>query len=605
MKTFTAIARKLTLYVVSAILVGSVPMMALAEEVAPVEEDPGYVYDAATGHWSSNKYLYDPVTNTYIENTGSSSTNTVEGGAAGTISDTGSDSTNQIQNAGEATTDATITNDTQVDHNVTGTSDSGDATVQSNTVAGNATSGDAAAIATIMNNLNSSSVLSGQPYAFTQNVYGDVYGDIELAPDLLKAMSQQTAQQPANSTLNYNVLNNNTLNNTVDLGAYSGDASVLDNTRAGSATSGNATAVANVLNIINSVIAANGSFVGTINIYGNLNGDILLNREGSPALITSNAATNPLTNGSLIANNTNLTEIVNNIDLNASTGQANVANNTNAGDATSGDAKTNLVVMNLLNQQVNAKNALLVFVNVLGKWVGIIVDAPTGATAAVLGDDVTSYLIAQTGPQSNNQVTGGTTSDTTIDASTTNKITNNLSVNAHSGDATVAGNTVAGNATSGNATASANVMNMVSSAFHLSDWFGVLFINVFGSWEGSFGIDTENGNKPTVAATPQAPGGAPAPSVPAQVFRFIAHDMWTGAATGSNETQSSDEQMNPAAILAATDTFSSSPTSTETSDTPTTLSVPAAVGILAGLLLGITLAVRLIGFIRGRYANFA
>jgi len=32
------------------------------------------------------------------------------------------------------------------------------------------------------------------------------------------------------------------------------------------------------------------------------------------------------------------------------------------------------------------------------------------------------------------------------------------------------------------------------SQFGMTDWFGVLFINVFQSWHGSFGIDTAYGN---------------------------------------------------------------------------------------------------------------
>src|SRR5690606_26762954 len=81
--------------------------------------------------------------------------------------------------------------------------------------------------------------------------------------------------------------------------------------------------------------------------------------------------------------------IVNNINTAAASGNANVSNNTQAGNATTGDAQTNVTILNLTGRNVVAANSLLVFVNVLGEWVGVIVDAPAGSTSAALGTGVT------------------------------------------------------------------------------------------------------------------------------------------------------------------------------------------------------------------------
>ncbi len=388
-----------------------------------------------------------------------------------------------------------------------------------------------------------------------------------------------------------NVVDKNAINNKVNLGAETGNASVVNNTKAGGATSGNATAIANVLNIINSVIAANGSFVGTINIHGNLDGDILLNKQGSPSLIASNADSNPMSQGNLIANANNLTNIINDIELDATTGTAKVDGNTNAGSAKSGTADTNLVIMNLAGRSVTAKNSLLVFVNVLGKWVGIIVDAPTGATAAVLGDDVTSNLVA------------ATEGNATINADSQNQITNNIKVGAHSGDATVSGNTNAGDATTGNASASATVLNMANSAFNVSDWFGVLFINVLGSWYGSFGVDTPQGDE-VAASSPPPTSEQPAAesaSAPAQVFSFIAHNISGSGDQESNVTNESETTQEPSqtAVLAASDQVASAPVSAPEQG-PATISAPIAIAILAGVTAGAALIIRLIGAVRAR-----
>ena len=139
--------------------------------------------------------------------------------------------------------------------------------------------------------------------------------------------------------------------------------------------------------------------------------------------------------------------------------------------------------------------------NVLGEWVGMIVNAPAGATAAQLAGGVSQ----------SNQVQ----SDIQGTSKTNNLIDNTVNVNAVSGDASISRNTKAGNAASGDADAAVNLLNIASSQMSFADWLGILFINVFGTWNGSFGIDTSAGT-PTPAASNRGNSVAAA----AQVFRF-------------------------------------------------------------------------------------
>jgi len=132
-------------------------------------------------------------------------------------------------------------------------------------------------------------------------------------------------------------------------------------------------------------------------------------------------------------------------------------------------------------RQIVGQNALLVFVNVLGKWVGFLVDAPGGSTAAIYGGNIAENYLSQSG-------------DFDYDVDTNATITNNINLSALTGDAEVSENTYGGNATSGSADASVNVSNIVGSNFSLAGWFGLLFINIMGDWFGSFGINTQYGN---------------------------------------------------------------------------------------------------------------
>jgi hypothetical protein len=238
----------------------------------------------------------------------------------------------------------------------------------------------------------------------------------------------------------------------------------------------------------------------------------LIPPELTQTLLAANAVgtldTSKIDNSSVLGSFTNNQTIANNVNLDATSGGATVSNNTSAGSATTGSAQTNLTVLNLTGRQIIGKDALLVFVNVLGKWVGMIVNAPTGSTSAALG--------------------GGITGDTNLALNSTGNqaITNNLNVGAHTGNALVDSNTSAGNATSGDAKAAVNLANINGSQFSLSDWFGVLFINVFGTWNGSFGINTVAGTIPvvptqaTVAAAAAAHESTPTVSS-VRAFRFI------------------------------------------------------------------------------------
>lgn len=522
------------------LLTGSYPVATFAQ-VAPetttatptVAPEPTYTYDAATGRWNTDGWKFDATSGQYaatvppvapvapVVTTAATlnpvTANPVAGTTAtpvDTTAKTPSGATSTLNGTVDINANTDVKNNNLITNNAGATSLSGDAAVVLNTDAGNAASGNATATQTIMNTINSSmGAGAGGVANFVADISGDVHGDILLYPMILAALLAQSALSPAtvnqtaNITATTNVDTNNQIINNVDLAATSGAATVASNTTAGNATSGAANTVANVMNIINSIVAANQSFIGMINIYGNLDGDILISPDFMAQLLASNngSTVNQTVNAALNVNAQDTQTIANNVNLSAASGAATVANNTAAGSATTGSANTNLVILNMTGHEIVANNSLLVFVNVLGRWVGLIVDAPAGATAAAVGNGVNQNTVLNL--------------DGTLSTQNNAQITNNINLVSQSGDATVANNTQAGNATSGNATASANILNMATSSLDLSGWFGVLFINVFGSWLGSFGIDTSAGNQQPIASGGQ--GSAKSPTASPQVARFV------------------------------------------------------------------------------------
>lgn len=559
---------------------------------------PDYSYDCTTGKWTMTSWDYDAATGQYnddrvtasapagattdcpVTSSGSStggsspaSTTPPSGSNASPTpnnsSASGGTSTNLAANgvanpSGGSSNTTTSSNGTTYVNNgttavntntITGVATSGNAVVLGNTTGGDAASGDVQDEANIINMLQSTSNALGtgsNVITFTDNINGDVDGDLLLDPASLGVVQPASLNNNSTAATNNVTINNSTdatMNDNINLAAQSGDATVADNTAGGNAITGNAQAIADVVNMLNSAVSAGQSFIGVININGNLNGDILLPPDFVNQLLADNVPTvnvtvpgssntgDTNTSTNTTVNNTNKEGINNQVNSNSSSGQATVSGNTAAGGATSGQATTSVTAFNLTGSNVIGANDLLVFVNVLGNWVGMIMNAPAGATAAELGGGI-------------NSATTTAASNTNVNNNTDEQINNNITVGAQSGNATVSHNTKGGDATTGNASTAVNLLNVEGSTLSLSNWFGILFINVFGSWDGSFGVNTAAGDPPgATSATSVTPAEASVILSHNPVFGFVTH---SAPASGS-----STPNTDPA------------PTSTSTTSIPT------------------------------------
>lgn len=400
-----------------------------------------------------------------------------------------------------AETDAALSN--VIDSDAT----SGDASAHQNTTVGNVTTGNAAALATIVNLLQSNVNFNGsQPITFVHDITGTVSGDLLVDPAVIAALGTNAplfGDTAANSTIDTST--QATITNAININAASGNANATQNTTAGNVQSGNANAVANVVNLINSSVAAGQSFIGMINIYGSLQGNILV-PEAFVNSVLGVGANAPNTNGTIVTTDNNAT-VTNNITTTAVSGTAAATDNSHTGSVGSGQANTNVTILNLTSNQTVGKNALLVFVNVLGNWVGLILDAPAGTTSASLG--------------SSGLVQNSTGNPDVLNSENNYQITNAITTTAQSGNAGATENTTVGNVHSGDTSASVNLLNILNSQISLSDWFGVLFINVFGTWNGNFGVQTATITPPNNGGSGGSSnsGGNGENSQPA--FRFV------------------------------------------------------------------------------------
>lgn len=478
-----------------------------------------YTCDTTTWQWATKVWVYDPAAGKFtqvpVEKTSLAAGAIISADSivpcepsAAAIAPASTSSGSSSSGSSTSNTAVGDTTNAAIQNGLTQTSLSGNASVINNNTGGSASSGNAQAMANVINSLQSSSSLAGSNVAtFVANINGDVQGNLIIDPSQLQPASTSDTLNSANVQVNNQT--NGQIQNDIKLAAASGSATVADNNTAGDATSGNAAAIVNVVNMINSVISAGKSFIGVINVNGNLNGNILMPQSFLDSLVASNAPTSTLTltpsqASSLGMANTSNLSTTNNIKNTATSGDASVANNTNAGSATTGTAATKVTVFNLTGNQVVGANCLLVFVNVSGTWIGVIMNAPAGATAAALGSGITTDAI----------------NNASIANAANQSIANNIDASAMSGNADVADNTNGGNARSGNANTAVNLLNMNGSDFTLAGWFGILFINIFGNWYGNFGVYTPPAPATTNTPAPGAPASQSASSAP-KVFQFV------------------------------------------------------------------------------------
>jgi hypothetical protein len=467
------------------------------------------------------------------------------------VSGNGTDSNNTIGGTSGSNLDLNYDNDVSIFSLLNSYSTSGDATALFNTTVGDVSTGDSASIANILNMIQSGwDPINGNLTVFSADLLANYYGDLLFDPSIVLGNgtgSNNLITDDSDQNLTLNVSNNAGIQNDINLVAESGDATANGNTSVGNLSTGDADVVANLINMINSSIVSGDSFIGSLNLYGTLDGDILLPESLMQILLgngtsSNNTITDSNTTDIDIDQDTTST-ITNNTDLTANSGNAEANNNTTVGDVSTGTASTNLNEMNVVGQQIQGTSGLLVFVNVLGSWVGMLFNTMGNA-----------LISADNGTNSTNLIESTANTNADIDVTNNYGITNNLNLTANSGNATANANTDVGNVSTGDATASANILNMINSTLNFSDWFGVLFINVFGDWSGSFGVDTLAGDNAVGGL-----GGSPSPTAATTnnsnnvVNTYSGSNNGGGSYSGTEQISSADlgQESNTAKVLAA------------------------------------------------------
>ncbi len=323
------------------------------------------------------------------------------------------------------------------------------------------------------------------------------------------AGSTNTATTSSTNSDSTSQTNNGTVINDMTLVANSGDNTASFNTGGDSSiVTGDANVAANILNFVNNNLAGN-VLLGVVNIFGDLIGDIILPDNPCATCSSSNTTVANTNNGSGSTNTasatTNNTEtqfqsndatIENNLVFAANTGGNSTSFNT-GGDSsvTTGSSNINAQVLNIANTNLSSGDWWLVIVNKAGQWIGQILGAPEGATAA--GSSGTQFIVdehgqitainANNGANSVNSASANTSNTSTLNQSNSAHVVNNVNLSANTGNNTSSFNTGGDSSiVTGDAKIVANIINFVNNNIAGSGRLVVTFVNVFGNWIGDF-----------------------------------------------------------------------------------------------------------------------
>lgn len=379
----------------------------------------------------------------------------------------------------EATT--TISSSTSPEYEYTGTTTPATSTTATGTDATSTTgggtsitTGNAVALANVLNLVNSNFINSSGVVVF-KNFFDVLLDNFDLRDfynSLLSPLCSLTGC--SQKSVETNLTNTASTTNDIHVQAISGGNQIVDS-GSSTITTGNAYAGVNLINVANTNVVDSNYLLVSMNAFADVNGDIVF-----PSLshffgsLDSGA---PLSSATIA----NTSDVTNNVSLDADSG-GNSASSTGTSTITTGESAAKGNVFNQLNSSlIGGQNISLLF-RVQGNWAGQIFNAPDNIGWMEDGKGGL-YLFDKTGM-------GGThasTSSLSVHATNTASIHNNLNVLALTGTNAISGGSSATIST-GKAYAGVNIINVANATIVGRNWI-MAILNIFGNFNGniSFG----------------------------------------------------------------------------------------------------------------------
>lgn len=301
----------------------------------------------------------------------------------------------------------------------------------------------------------------------TQSVLGTQNSDVSLGSNNVSPNVSSAPIGIGQPEIGLNTIDNSaTLTNTVVSIASTGG-----NLASGSAiiVTGDAYSVVSVVNNVSLTLVNSALQILSLNIFGTLNGNVVLPDANATACDLCNSNTNQEINNNAV--------ITNNINSQAISGQNSITD-TAAATISSGQSMSIVNLINLVNSLFIGSNVKGIFVNVFGQWNGNFVgwgdiSSATGGSNLILLNSALSDPAFSCNCTSSSDITNKTVVD------------NNVTSIANTGKNNASGGTD-NSIKTGNAYSEVSILNLINTTFVNSS--GVFaFINIFGKLNGDIG----------------------------------------------------------------------------------------------------------------------
>lgn len=299
------------------------------------------------------------------------------------------------------------------------------------------------------------------------------------------------------------VQNDGLIRNLLELSAVTGRNEASMNTGDASVATGDANVAATLINLLNTTVINGDLWVAVADIFGDLNGNIILPELAALAswLSSSEQLLIDAVNEQTGSDSTNAIDIavrderetaVDNeatvtteVEAAAITGQNETLANTGGGFIETGDASVSASNITLANTTVEGGNWALVIVNALNAWMGFLVGEAGGVRALSQDETLREIEARNSGTGSNSDNTVSIEDERRRTARVTNEaeIYNDVTAEAITGQNEASRNTGRGDVTTGDANVSVTTVNVANTTVIDGSLF-IAVVNIFGDFLG-------------------------------------------------------------------------------------------------------------------------
>ena len=329
--------------------------------------------------------------------------------------------------------------------------------------------GDATAATVIENNVNTN-VTTANGTVTNTDIY-DYTGDINLLQAFQTVLDNAKKKTDSNSAaidLAIHNINSALVTNNANTSANTGGNSASGD--AASVTTGEASALTNIVNYINTNIVGDNWLYATLNIFGTWNGNLIVPGEG----LLSAPATGAPSQVSVVNSNSAL--VTNDVTTSADTGGNEASSDAGNVSIQTGTAAAGTNVASVLNTNITQSNWFLLLFNNMGNWTGQLINWGGDGKSNTL-----TYNLGTYGTYDAPTAGGG---KLTVTNENNAQVSNNVVTAASTGDNSASGGNDGAIVKTGNASALTNIFNMINTNIVGDNWFfGV--VNNMGDWNGN------------------------------------------------------------------------------------------------------------------------